>query len=181
MIEKLNNNEGVKRSETTAGQRELLREYRNKTNELIDAVNELQDTLWSGPEDDICEDCAFDALLDSLDDLNDGQLQSVRSAVNMILDERSQEDMAAGEDDLDDGYCEQCNDYHDAGSDDVVLLLSEEDGLIYDFANYCHDHPELRFGQAIVNFAGFHKATVEDKDGKQCDLWQWDGPAKEVA
>ena len=42
-IEKLNNNQGVKLSGTVSGQRELLREYRNKINELIQEVNKLKD------------------------------------------------------------------------------------------------------------------------------------------
>ncbi len=39
MIKKLENKRGVKLSSTLAGQRELLREYRNKINEIIDYVD----------------------------------------------------------------------------------------------------------------------------------------------
>jgi hypothetical protein len=71
MIERLNNNEGVKRSQTTAGQRELLREMREKLNELIESVNDHEDMIYGcgcdiddddGDEvetifDDVCPDC----------------------------------------------------------------------------------------------------------------------------
>lgn len=39
MITKLAKHRGVKLSSTTSGQRELIRQMRNKTNELIDYVN----------------------------------------------------------------------------------------------------------------------------------------------
>ena len=41
----LNNDKGVRMSQTPAGQRELLREYRNKINELIDYITELEDRV----------------------------------------------------------------------------------------------------------------------------------------
>jgi hypothetical protein len=58
MIERLNNNEGVKRSETAAGQRELLREYRNKLNEVIDFVNDHEQTI--AEHDDLLYGCDND-------------------------------------------------------------------------------------------------------------------------
>ncbi len=39
MIKKLNNNEGVFLSSTVKGQRELLRQYRNKINEIIEYLD----------------------------------------------------------------------------------------------------------------------------------------------
>jgi hypothetical protein len=39
-IKKLPKHRGVKLSSTLAGQRELLREYRNKINELVERANE---------------------------------------------------------------------------------------------------------------------------------------------
>lgn len=41
MIKRLSNKEGVKNSQTLAGLREQVREYRNKTNVVIDALNSL--------------------------------------------------------------------------------------------------------------------------------------------
>ena len=41
-IKKLTNHKGVKLSSIKEGQRELLREYRNKINELIERVNLLE-------------------------------------------------------------------------------------------------------------------------------------------
>lgn len=41
-IKRLPNHRGVKLSSTLSGQRELIREMRNKINELVDAVTNLQ-------------------------------------------------------------------------------------------------------------------------------------------
>jgi hypothetical protein len=101
MIEKLNNTEGVAKSQSTAGQRELLREYRNKTNEIIDAVNALEATVYAAPDDDICDDCAFDALLDELQDLDDEQLMVVSAEANRLREERSQGEMMSDDDEDD--------------------------------------------------------------------------------
>ena len=48
MIKKLSNNKGVQKSSTLTGIRELLREYRNKTNELIDYLQAKEeiDKTW---------------------------------------------------------------------------------------------------------------------------------------
>ena len=48
MIKKLSNNKGVQESSTLTGIRELLREYRNKTNEIIDYLQakEEVDKTW---------------------------------------------------------------------------------------------------------------------------------------
>lgn len=48
MIKKLSNNRGVQESSTLTGIRELLREYRNKTNEIIDFLEakEEVDKTW---------------------------------------------------------------------------------------------------------------------------------------
>lgn len=41
-MKKLSNNNGVIKSSTLAGQRELLREYRNKINEIVESVTALE-------------------------------------------------------------------------------------------------------------------------------------------
>lgn len=47
MIKKLSNNQGVRKSSTLGGQRELIREMRKKINEIIDAVTLLQTQMDS--------------------------------------------------------------------------------------------------------------------------------------
>lgn len=51
-IKKLGNNEGVQMSSTVGGQRELIRQHRNKINELVEAFNKLSDKDVNGGEQD---------------------------------------------------------------------------------------------------------------------------------
>ena len=137
MIEKLNNNDGVRQSQSTAGQRELLREYRNKLNEVIDAVNAIDGHLLAtGPDDDICPDCRLDAFLDTLDEFDDDQLQILIDEAEDTLERRSQEEMKAGLGVEEDAPDEQAP-------------IDTKDGLLSNFIAYVAEHPELRFYQAI--------------------------------
>ena len=199
MIEKLNNTEGVAKSQTTAGRRELLREYRNKTNEIVDAVNDLEATVYGGDDhcDELCPDCwaETEPFIANLPNLSDEQMIAVHDRVADLLDQRLDDD--------DDGYCEQCDDYHDLPADDdegvteevrkavddvrgknaprgstkvpsgETYFVTKDDGMLFNLVKMCVTNPEIRLGQAICNVSGYSKAWLEDKDGELHDLWQW--------
>ncbi len=150
-----------------------------KVDELIDAVNELEEAVYASPDDDcdICPDCWAETgpFIANLPDLSDEQLIALHDRVSDLLDQRLDDD--------DDVYCEQCNDYHDLPDDDdeggersYISTLKEtplfkevdtSDGLFADFTAYVAQNPKLRFFQAVRNFSGYNfifGSTAKDAD-----------------
>ena len=86
---------------------------------------------------------------------------------------------AREDEERDDGYCEQCNDYHDLPDDDDDTVTEEvqrvvdqarretkkgkelnsvdtTDGLFSEFAAFVAKYPEQRFWPAVRNFSGYN-------------------------
>ncbi len=155
--------------------------YNKKINELTDAVNNLEATVYGGDDDcdDICPDCwaETEPFIASLPDLTDEQLLALQERVQDILDEREE------------GYdgCCHCNcDCHDLPDDDdedvteevqklvddmrgkneprgshklpsgETYFVTPDDGLLFDLVKECINHPELRFWQALRNLSGYN-------------------------
>jgi hypothetical protein len=115
MIERLNNTDGVKRSQTTAGQRELLREYRNTLNEVIDAINDHEEMLYGGPDDDC--DCFCDCFDGADEDLDQHDDSCPDCRINALMD---------GEDECD------CCDDEGAPVEPNAFFVTEDDGPLYE-------------------------------------------------
>jgi len=147
------------------------RELKGKINELVNAVNNLEVTVYGGEEEDgdVCPDCwaETEPFIANLPNLSGEQLLLLQDRAHDILDERL--------DNNDDGYCEQCNDYHDAPDDDdegvtedVQKVVDDmqgknepreidtTDGLFSEFVAYVAAHPEQRFFQAVRNWSGYN-------------------------
>jgi len=177
---------------------DILRPIHGKVNELTDAVNDLQAVVHEGPEDFMsdlddeddesacaCDDDAArpwretEPFVERLHHLSTSQLEHLLEEAEWILEGRHRQDQtgmcpecqAKEDEETDDGYCEQCNDYHDAPDDDdghdgERSYFSEEyplfkevdtsDGLFADFTAYVARNPKLRFFQAIRNFSGYN-------------------------
>lgn len=46
--------------------------------------------------------------------------------------------------------------------------------VLMGFLNYCHDHPEERFWQALSNWSGYPRVLVETSNGHY-DTFYWEG------
>ena len=190
-----------------------------KINELIDAVNDLEAVVYEAPDDsmkdldDDEDDRAWketDPFVERLHHLSTSQLEHLMEEAEWILEERHRqgqeyvcpECQAREDEERDDGYCEQCNDYHDAPDDDdegvtedvqkvvddvrgkneprgstphpssETYFITKEDGLLFDLVKMCVLNPDIRLGQALTNISGYRKVWGEDKDGELKDLWE---------
>ncbi len=172
MIEKLNNTEGVKQSQSAAGQRELLREYRNRLNEVIDSVNDHEDMLYGcgcDNDDDVCPDCGnwdddhkpnipYTMIIDEDDEetftphlftFSTEQLRAIRDEAEGELERRSQEAMKGDDDDL----CPDCRATH---------------GLLADLTHLSDDELEEVRGQVeVLREARAQVDMMKDDDGER--------------
>ncbi len=179
MIKKLNNNEGVKRSQTTAGQRELIREMRNTLNEVIDSVNDHEDIIYGcdcdDEDDNLCPDCRDRNpanLTFNLSGFSTPNLEDIRDEAEAELEHRSQESMMEGLDDEDDDVrvTEEVQRVVDRVRSDLKRV-DTTDGLFSDFTAYVAGHPGLRLWQALRNWSGYSKIYGEMKDGDLDDTF----------
>ena len=118
---------------------EKTAEFVNALDDLSGRVDALEEIVYGGPEDEMCPDCRFDMLMDSLDALDDEQLEELIDAAEGALEERSQESVKEGIE----------------GDDDEDMTIDTKDGLLSDFIIYCLNHPEERFWQAARNWSGY--------------------------
>lgn len=67
---------------------------------------------------------------------------------------------------------------------DIALLPKDarHHETLMDFLNYCHDHPELRFWQALRAWSGYNKILAQDvyqsqgyPSGVDRDTFYWEG------
>jgi hypothetical protein len=159
-----------------------------KIDEIIDAVNGLEATVYAAPDDDICDDCAFDALLDELQDLDDAQLMVVSAEANRLREERSQEAMKGGIEDEEDQptpdcarcgsnrnngepYCSACLNDLSVQDQPETATIDTKDGLLSAFVAYVAEHPDLRFFQAICAWSGYRSLYGEVPEGGLKDLF----------
>ena len=149
-IEQLKSNEEIINS--TPGDKrgklvqDILQPIQVKVNELTDAVNDLEATVYGGDDecDDICPHCwaETEPFIANLPSLSDEQLIALHDRVADLLDQRLE---------ADDEECD-CDD-----DDEVeVCLVSQKDGLLFDLVKMCKDHPELRLWQALRNLSGYN-------------------------
>ena len=138
-------------------------ETKHKINELVDAVNDLEVTVYGGDDDcdDICPDCwaETEPFIASLPDLSDEQLMELHDRVADLLDERLE----------DDDLIEEVVD--DVRSKSQPREIDTTDGLFSDFTAYVAAHPELRFYQALTNWSGYKKILGEDEGEDRYDLF----------
>ncbi len=189
----------------------MTKELQDKFAELIDRLEAVEEAVYDGPDDtddlddDGCcdeDDCRCDdnerawketdPFVERLHHLSTSQLEHLLEEAESILEGRHRQGqeyvcpecqtLAEAEDD--DGYCEQCNDYHDRPDDDDEDVTEEiqkvvddvrgknrpreidtTDGLFREFVAYVAAHPKLRFWQAVRNFSGYnfiHGSTAKD-------------------
>lgn len=181
----------------------MTKELQDKFAELIDRLKAVEEAVYDGPDDTdaldgddfACDDddCCCDdnerawketdPFVERLHHLSTSQLEHLLEEAEWILEERHQQGQeyvcpecrAKAEAEDNDGYCEQCNDYHDLPDDDdedvtedVQKVVNDvpgknqpreidtTDGVFSEFAAYVAAHPEQRFFQAIRNFSGFN-------------------------
>lgn len=184
-----------------------LRAMFDQLDELTDAVNNLESTVYSCDEDygDLCPDCwaETEPFIANLPDLSDEQLMALHDRVCSLLAEREEDD--ADCDCCDDGMCPDCYSQEFGDTDETITdevqnvvddvrgknelrgshklpssetyFITKDDGLLFEIVKMCVNNPDIRLGQALTNISGYRKVWGEDKDGELKDLWEW-GNAK---
>ena len=81
-ISKLGNNDGVKMSSTVGGQRELIRQHRNKINSIIDSLNTLMGEDECKKTTPHCEHCEGECK--QINSPKDGWVEDLRKVKEWI-------------------------------------------------------------------------------------------------
>lgn len=123
-----------------------------KVSELIDAVNDLEAVVYEGPDDfieDLDDEDDYPAarswvetepFIERLHHLSTSQLEHLLEEAEWILEGRHRQGQeyvcpkcqAKADEERDDGYCEQCNDYHVAPDDDDETVTKKVQDVVDD-------------------------------------------------
>ena len=157
MIEKLKMiNEGISQRASVPGLVQTI-------NELVEAVNDLEATVYGGDDDcdDLCPDCwaETEPFIAALPDLSIEQLSALQDRVADLIDERLDDD------DLIEEMVEDVRDANPQGSSKQpsgeTYFVTKDNGLLFDLVKMCITHPELRLWQALQVLSGFRRIWGE--------------------